>query len=64
MELNVNDKMKVLKLQELSEVNGGAKGGNHVDAWSTASGTCGGVTSNEWSTVSGTCRTPVKPVKQ
>ncbi|NVJ51778.1 MAG: hypothetical protein HWE13_08725 [Gammaproteobacteria bacterium] len=45
-----NDKMKVLGLQELTEVAGGAM------AWSTDSIDCGTVGSNEWSTVSRGCR--------
>ncbi len=44
------DKMKVLGLQELTEVAGGAA------AWSTDSVNCGTVGSDEWSTLSRGCR--------
>lgn len=47
---NTNNKMKVLGLQELTEVAGGAM------AWSTDSVDCGTVGSNEWSTLSRGCR--------
>ncbi|WP_279361520.1 hypothetical protein [Xanthomonas sacchari] len=42
-------KMKVLALQELEGVSGGAA------AWSTDSVNCGGVTKDEWSTKSQGC---------
>ena len=45
-----DSKMKVLNLQEMDDVSGGA------GAWSTASGGCGSVGDNEWSTKSMDCR--------
>jgi hypothetical protein len=44
-------KMKVLGLQELTEV----AGGRAMD-WSTSSNDCGSVQSNEWSTQSNGCK--------
>ena len=46
-----SEKMKVLGLQELTAVAGGAA------AWSTNSNNCGTVKSDEWSTDSNGCRT-------
>jgi hypothetical protein len=49
-------KMKVLGLQELTEVAGGRA---HAMDWSTSSNDCGSVQSNEWSTMSNGCRDKV-----
>lgn len=48
------NKMKVLDLQELSEVSGGKN--VEVDSWSTASNRCETVQADEWSTASNDCR--------
>lgn len=48
--------MKVLGLQELTEIAGGAGAGAGLDDWSTDSVDCGGVDSDEWSTLSRGCR--------
>lgn len=45
----IDSKAKVLDLQELDAVDGGAM------AWSTESVNCGGVTKDEWSTRSTGC---------
>jgi hypothetical protein len=48
---NTIAKMKVLGLQELTDVAGG-----RAADWSTNSNNCGTVQSNEWSTNSNGCR--------
>lgn len=51
----MNDKIKVLALQELEMVAGGRGNMMTPDAWSTASNNCGSVRPSEWSTVSNGC---------
>ncbi|GAB2871039.1 hypothetical protein GCM10027277_45510 [Pseudoduganella ginsengisoli] len=46
---------KVLDLQELDNVDGGAGDAGELDAWSTMSRDCRAPAPNEWSTMSSGC---------